>query len=498
MKQTLYLGALGVVAALLILGLIGLPNIAAAARAAARLPDRVLLWGGMHASLLHAGILNATGASAKRLKERRAAVVAEMRTILDTADGENRDLTAEEQTQYDALEQERTGLITRIERTEALDTEERALAASGGVAAGRQDEDPGRRSRGGGRREPGHTESREFQNAGEFLFAVRFRPDDARLQYVDGTEERDREGRAMSMGTDTAGGFMVPEEFRETLLSVEPQDAIVEPRATVIPAGDSPDAKLRMPALDQFGVGQNIYGGVVVDWIAEGTTKPLTNGKLRDVEIVPHEVAGRMEVTDKLLRNWRSANAVIEKLFRGALIAAKDDAFINGDGVDRPLGILAADATLLVPRLVADQISFADVVALYGRIKMGGPLTWITTQEALPQLMTMEDSAGHLIWLPSGRDGSPGTLLGIEVKVNERSPRLGDLGDLTLANLPYYLVKEGVGPLVSASPHEKFSDNKTVIKAFLTVGGKPWLNGPITLENGYQVSPFVALDVPEV
>lgn len=491
MKQNLYIAGLGVAAALMILGLIALPHIAEAA-------DRLLIWGGMRASALHAGILNA--GSAKKLKERRGIVVGEMRALLDKADSEDRDLTSEEQTQYDALEQERAGLVTRIERAEALESEERTLGGSSGVAAGRQDEDPGagRRSRGAARGTPGHTEHREFENAGEFLFAVRFRPHDARLQYVGDEEERDREGRAMSMGTDTAGGFMVPEEFRETLLSVQPQDAIVEPRATVVPAGDSPDAKLTMPALDQFGVGQNMYGGVAVDWIAEGTTKPLTNAKLRKVEIVAHEVAGRMEVTDKLLRNWRSANTFIENLFRRAIVAAKDDAFLSGDGVDRPLGILAADATLLVPRLVADKISFADVIALYGRIKMGGPLTWVTTQEALPQLMVMKDEAGNLIWLPNGREGSPGSLLGIEVKVNERSPRLGDLGDLLLANLPYYLVKEGVGPLVSASGHEKFSDNMTVIKAFLTVGGKPWLNGPITLENGYQVSPFVALDVPTV
>jgi len=41
-----------------------------------------------------------------------------------------------------------------------------------------------------------------------------------------------------------------------------------------------------------------------------------------------------------------------------------------------------------------------------------------------------------------------------------------------------------------------FTQNKTVIKAFWLVDGQPWLAGPITQEGGYQVSPFVALDVP--
>lgn len=49
---------------------------------------------------------------------------------------------------------------------------------------------------------------------------------------------------------------------------------------------------------------------------------------------------------------------------------------------------------------------------------------------------------------------------------------------------------------MAASEHVKFTSNKTVIKIFWNVDGAPWMNEPFKEENGYEVSPFVALDVP--
>lgn len=73
---------------------------------------------------------------------------------------------------------------------------------------------------------------------------------------------------------------------------------------------------------------------------------------------------------------------------------------------------------------------------------------------------------------------------------------LGQPGDVWLADLKHYLIKDGSGPFVAASEHVYFMQNKTVIKAFWNVDGAPWLTQPIQLENGYQASPFVKLDVP--
>ncbi|HLS34371.1 MAG TPA: phage major capsid protein, partial [Brevibacterium sp.] len=312
--------------------------------------------------------------------------------------------------------------------------------------------------------------------------------------------------REMSMGVDASGGYAVPEEFLDTFLEVAPQEAIVRPRATVIPAGSNPDAPVEMVALDQ-GSDANMYGGVTVEWIAEGEEKPETDFRIRPVGLAPQEVAGHIVVTDKLLRNWGASGALIERQLRGALIAAEDVAFLGGSGSGKPLGPLFAGAAgppalpkpgavIEINRAAANQISYADIVTMYARAKHGGSLEWVTSQTTLPQLMQMKDEAGQPLWQPNARDGAPGTLLGLPVRLNERSPQLGARGDLLLVDWQYYLIKDGVGPIVAASPHVHFVNNKTVVKAFKTVDARPWLTEPIMTEGGYTVSPFVVLDVP--
>jgi HK97 family phage major capsid protein len=105
---------------------------------------------------------------------------------------------------------------------------------------------------------------------------------------------------------------------------------------------------------------------------------------------------------------------------------------------------------------------------------------------------------GRPLWVPSMREGEPGTLLGRPAIMSDRNPQLGSLGDLWYGDLSQYLIKDGSGPFVAASEHVLFKQNKTMIKIFWNVDGSHWLTAPFQLENGYLTSPFVALDVPSV
>jgi len=327
----------------------------------------------------------------------------------------------------------------------------------------------------------------EWRNFGEFIHAVRFNQMDERLHYQ-AFEKRD-----MSMGVGVEGGFLVPPQYAQTILQIQPQNAIIRPRATVVPAGTPPDAPITFPALDQSGA-NGVYSGVTVAWIAEGAAKPKSEPKFKDLTLTPKEVAAHVVVTDKLLRNSEAASSIITTLLRRAIVAAEDVAFLLGGGVGQPLGIIGHPAAINVARAGAGAIVYADVVGMYARALFGGPLVWITSQTTLPQLMTMVDTGGNLIWQPNAREGAPGTLLGIPVLLNARSPVLGNQGDLILADLQYYLIKDGSGIYITASEHVQFLNNKTVIKAFWNVDGQPWLSTPLLLEDEVStVSPFVVL-----
>jgi HK97 family phage major capsid protein len=410
----------------------------------------------------------------KELREKLAKAIERMDALLNTADAEKRNLNEAEEKEFSELDASLPVIKADIAKREKIEDEKAAMSQTRRSipipAATKRAEDP-----------------KEFKTLGEFLHSVRFAPNDPRLENL--------ESRGSSMGVGAEGGFAVPTQFRETLLQVTPQQAIFRPRATIIPAGSPPDSEVSMPALNQ-GAAQNMYGGVTVQWIGEGDTKPETDMRIKEIKLKPHEVAGHIIVTDKLLRNWGAAEAVLSAQLRLAVTGAEETAFYNGNGVARPLGILSSPARININRAVANQIAYADVVGMYARLRQGMSPVWIASQTCIPQLATIADASSANLWIQNAAAGMPPSLMGIPVLFHERSVALGTAGDLVLADLSYYLIKDGSGPFVMASEHVYFTSNRTVIKVFWNVDGSPWLNEPIPLEGSAAntVSPFVVLN----
>ena len=424
------------------------------------------------------------------MREQRATKIKGMRALVSAAEAATRELTAEEATSYDALMAEVAQLDAGIAREQKL--EELEASSSQPLPAVAATQRPNTIP-------AGAEAKKEFECFGEFMHAVRYNPNDQRLATLHKDFSPSAEQR---MDTGSAGGFAVPTQFRETLMAVEGQSAVIRPRAEVIPAGTPPDAAITMPALDQTGdVPDNVYGGVTVEKTAEGGSKPESEFALRQITLEPQEFSGYLEATDKLLRNWSAASALIERLFRNAMMAKEDHEFLTGNGVGGPLGILNAGATYGVTRDTAGTIVFDDIVAMLSRLlQRGGSPVWIASQSTMPALLKLRNLSGSpalgdgaLVYQPSLVPGVPAMLMGYPIIWHERSPQLGTAGDLVLADLSYYLIKDGSGPFVASSEHVKFRENKTVFKLFWNVDGQPWLTAPFKQEGGYEVSPFVAL-----
>lgn len=406
------------------------------------------------------------------LRDKLAKSLERMSALLDAADAEMRNLTEAEEQEYAGLDADVPKIKAEIARREKLDAEKSEAGKavrSPKLYTGKHTEDP-----------------KEFKNLSEFIYTLRANPNDPRLAEYDMREH--------SMGVGESGGFMVPKVFRDGLLSLTPQEAIFRPRCTVIPAGSPPDAEISMVALNQ-GANQNMYGGISFAWLAEGGTKPETNIKLKEITMRPHEIAGHVVITDKLLRNWQAASSTIEQQFRLAMVAAEENAFYNGSGVGQPLGLLNSPAAITIARTTANSIVWADIYKMYARLRMNYSPVWIASQTVIPQLVTMVDAGNNQIWMPSAVPGMPPTLMGFPVLFNERSVALGTKGDLVLADLSQYLIKEGSGPFVAMSEHVYFLTNRTVMKIFWNVDGQPWLDAPIALEGSAAntVSPFIVL-----
>lgn len=445
----------------------------------------------------------------KGLKQKHANLCDQQQAIVDKAVQEGRGMSDEETTQFNNLQTEIDGLAATIQAAESVQNRAANLDEPENTPY-RPAFVPGAASKNNKKMDDGG-----FKNAGEFLHAIRFGDSKGRLEGLP-TGQGQGGGKQMpdafaaqimpwrfqnewSMGTGSEGGYAVPlQQWGGDILMIKPEDAIVRPRATVIPAGDPPDSGVPVPAFSQGSDG--VYGGVNVEWIGEGAEKPETDGKLREVMLQPQEVAAHTVVTDKLLRNWQAASTFIGTLLRGATISAEDMACLTGNGVAKPHGVQNLPGTLAVNRATANQISYVDCINMLAKLlpESVGRAVWVASQSALPQIAQLKDPAGNYIYIGGDATrGIPATLLGIPIKFTGKTAALGSKGDLTLVDFTYYLIKDGSGPFVAASEHVFFRNNKTVIKVFWNVDGKGWVDKPLTLENGStQVSAYVILDIP--
>jgi HK97 family phage major capsid protein len=102
---------------------------------------------------------------------------------------------------------------------------------------------------------------------------------------------------------------------------------------------------------------------------------------------------------------------------------------------------------------------------------------------------------GGPIWLNNGMSGPPMTILGRPVIFTEKSPVLGQAGDIAFIDPSYYLIGDRQVMSASSSPHFRFQNDETAFKIIERVDGRPWLQSPITPRNGSAstLSPFVQI-----
>jgi HK97 family phage major capsid protein len=424
------------------------------------------------------------------MKGERLDHIDEMKALLDTAEREHRNLSVSEKAKYDSLDHKIAVLDQEILSGEK-DIERRRKLAE--MEAASQRGKGGYTSRGG---EP------HFANIAEMFSAIAaLKRDGQRDERLDTLFEK----REQTMGVGATGGYALPEQFDSDVKEVKAASAIVRPRATVIPPGEPPDAKLTFPALDQTAA-ENMYGGVTVTHTGEGVTMDETTAKLRECSLEPKEISAYIVVTDKLLRNWQQAATFVTRTLSTAMAGTEDLDFISGDGINKALGYINSGASISYARAVANQVAFADAYGMLARALMrdgsSASYVWLASQTIIPQLATMVDAGSHAVWLGgtgvknAAAGPIPSTLLGFPIIFSDRCPALGSKGDLSLVDLSYYLVKDGSGPFVASSEHVFFTSNKTVFKIVWNVDARPWLTEPIPLEGSTSntVSPFVVLN----
>jgi len=429
----------------------------------------------------------------KKLQDRRAALVQSMRATLDVADKESRDLSAEEQTKYDAHKTELAQVAADIADEQALVEVERAMTAvqDGNAAAQRVRVEV-----------LGDRADTPFKSLGEQLSAIvsAGSPDghvDPRLRIGAGPT-----GGNTTTGSD--GGYLVQKDFATELMSSGIETGVLSSRCSETEISANADG-LEVPYAknDDRRTGAR-WGGVRVYRRAEAETVDPSKVKLEKWSLDLEDLMGLAYVTDRLMKDGSAMASVFEEAFNEEFGFQIDDEIVNGNGVGRMLGFLNSDALVTVAKKdgqAAGSVVVENILEMWARLpaRFRKDAAWLINQELEPQfpLLTIGAGAGTTpVFMPPGglKDQPYSTIYGAPVIPIEQAAVPGTVGDISLVSLKQYKIIRKGGTERVESIHVRFVYGERAFRWTVRINGAPKLKAPITPAKGAkQLSPFIAL-----
>lgn len=275
------------------------------------------------------------------------------------------------------------------------------------------------------------------------------------------------EAKSLSGASDADGGYTVP-----TMIEAAIDKALAE----VSPFRRLASVRQISTSTYRLAVNEGAYAS---GWVGEIDARPETNTpSIAAIEFKTGEIYAMPAATPQLLEDSAvDIEAWIASEVRGTFAAAETDAFVNGNGTNKPLGFLeapkAADAARSATEIgtlsggVDGDSLIALVYALDAKYRANGHFVFNRrTAEAIRKL---KGSDGNYLWTPGIAAGQPATLLGYPVTEIEAMPNAANgaygiaFGDFSAG----YLIVDRRGVQVlrdpfSAKPYVLFYTTKRV------------------------------------
>lgn len=457
------------------------------------------------------------------LEDRLIELNTSMQTLQARADGENRDMTADEIQMFDGYVTEFASIEGQIERRKQMEAmNERATRGTGrqteppvvnneenqeenNGGGGQQQQRAARQTRAGqaaaqrrelGRTRPAVEEDRKggFRNLGEFAQTVRkaLLPGataDPRLTVLNATLT----GSVSTEGSGPDGGFAVPPDFRTTIMEkIAAEDSLLRRTDQLVSSSNT----IVIP-VDEVPPWDTV-NGIQAYWLGETEQKTKSKVQLDNVSIKLNKLAALVPVSDELLEDAPALAAYIRRKAPGKFDFKITDAIIRGTGVGMPLGLLNSPAKVTIAKesgQAAGTINFTNIIKMWARLYAGNRRNaiWLINQDIEPALMTMSfpgtGTAVPAYLPPGGLSASPyGTLLGRPVIPVESTSTLGTEGDIILTDLSAYMTAQKISGIRSdVSIHLYFDYDVTTFRFVMRVAGQPWWNKTVSPAQGSNV-----------
>ena len=331
------------------------------------------------------------------LREKRANAWKAMNAFLDSHTTEKGILSAEDDATYSKMEKEMEDLtneIKRLERKDAIEAELNKPVMSPLTAkpmkTNDEDEKQGRAS---------NTYKKAFWNA------MRKKTMSPEVM------------NALSEGTDSEGGYLVPDEFEKTLVEALDEENIFRQLAHVI---NTSSGDRKIPVVATKGT---------ASWVDEEGTITDSDDTFSQVSIGAYKLGTLIKVSNELLNDSVfDLESYVSKEFARRIGAKEEDAFFNGDGSGKPVGIFNATggAEVGVTAASATAITADEIIDLFYSLKAPyrKNAVWVLNDSTVKAVRKLKDKNDNYLWQPSLTAGTPDTILGRPVYTSAYVPAI--------------------------------------------------------------------------
>jgi HK97 family phage major capsid protein len=244
---------------------------------------------------------------------------------------------------------------------------------------------------------------------------------------------------ALQVGTDSEGGYLVPDEFERTLVEALEEENIFRSMAKIIQTA-SGDRKI--PVVASKGT---------ASWVDEEGAIPESDDAFGQVSIGAYKLATMIKVSEELLNDSVfNLESYIAREFARRIGAKEEESFFIGDGTGKPTGIFNATggAELGVTAASATAITVDEIMDLFYSLKSPyrKNAVFVMNDSTVKAIRKLKDGNGQYLWQPSITAGQPDTILNRPVKTSAYVPAIA-AGAKTIAfgDFGYYWIADRQG-----------------------------------------------------
>lgn len=352
----------------------------------------------------------------QELREKRAEVWEKAKRFLDEKRQDNGLISPEDNAVYERMEEEVVDLGKEIERLERQEQLDRELAAAVSTPLttkpGKEEEEKTGRA------------SVAYRQA--FWKRMRNKMDPS-VQNV------------LRIGDDEEGGYLVPDEYERTLVKAVEEVNVLRGLCHVISTGHG---ERKIPVVASHGN---------ASWMDEGDPFPESDDSFTQVSLSAFKLGTMLKISDELLNDaFFNLEDYVAVEFARRIGAAEEEAFLLGNGSNRPTGLLngTGGAGVGVTAASATAITVDEIIDLYHslRVPYRKKAKFLVNDSTIKAIRKLKDGQGQYLWQPSVKAGTPDTILNRPVITSQYMPTIASGNkSILFGDLSFYWIADRQG-----------------------------------------------------